>query len=414
MHEIRIGILLGVKQMVRANKWMSLLMICVVSFTFLNLVVIQGILLGITEGALESTRTQALSDITIEPSPEQGYIEHSQQLLRELVQYPDIASYSERYEELAVIEANYHVPIGGQDPDVIGVNIFGVDPLREMETVDTKSIMGEGEFLIPEERGYIVIGKHYIDRYAKDYGDMYDSLRDIHPGSVVRIWVGEESYEFTVKGIIDSKVDMASLSVFISEKDFRRIFNRADFNVNKILVRLVDKTRSEQVARSLNHSNISEDVRIKVFSEDIPKLITDVRDTFSKLSLVISSISVFVATITVFIIIFINVLSRRRQIGILKAIGVSRTTLVWAYVTQAACYGFLGIGIALMALYGYIIPYFIQNPIDFPYTYVSLYLTTYDIVFRAGMLTLMLIVAGYIPARMIIRQNTLNVITGRT
>lgn len=98
----------------------------------------------------------------------------------------------------------------------------------------------------------------------------------------------------------------------------------------------------------------------------MPKFLQDIKNTFNVLGTFIGSIGIIVASITIFIIIFINALARRRFIGILKGIGIDRTAIEIAYVIQAGVYAFLGSMIGILITYLVLIPYFDRYPIDFP------------------------------------------------
>jgi hypothetical protein len=58
-------------------------------------------------------------------------------------------------------------------------------------------------------------------------------------------------------------------------------------------------------------------------------------------------------------------------------------------------------------------PYFVQNPIDFPFSDGIIQAENWDIFLRANILLISTIVAGFIPAFIVIRQNTLDAILGR-
>lgn len=414
MLNLRVGLLLGWRQIQRANAWTSILVITVVTFTVINLVVISGILSGITDGVLRTVRNEAIGDIIIKPLPENSRIKETERLLRELGHFPAIAAVSPRYEGLATIEANYTDRRDlSLDRDIIAVNIQGIDAVREDNTLNLSSLITEGEYLDENDRGYVLIGKHNIDRYAEEYGDVFDSLKNIYPGSIVRISAGGETREFTVKGIVDSKIDLVSLSVYIPELDFRRMFQRADYDASQILVKLKSEDDGQRTLDQLKKSGFSEVAEVELFQSNVPKYVRDVTKTFDMLSAAIGGISIFVASITIFIIIFINTLSRRRQIGILKAIGIRKRVLEYAFMTQAAFYGLIGICIGLGVIYGALIPYFIQNPIDFPYTDVELSVTPLKLILQCLLLSVTILIAGFVPAWMIVRKNTLNSILGR-
>ncbi|HPQ82751.1 MAG TPA: ABC transporter permease, partial [Candidatus Saccharimonas sp.] len=241
MRAFRLGVFLGWRQIQHASMWATGLIVVIILFTFLNLVALSGILLGIVDGALDQVRTQALGDINVSPLDGETRVLETERFLQILETYPEIKAYSARYGGLVTIEANYKERRSlNQDPDIIAVNVTGIDPVAEAATTDLEDLVAEGEYLDPNESGYILLGKYNVDRYAAEYGNVYDSLKKIKPGSPVKVTVGDETRDFIVKGIIDSKVDLISVSVYMPEREFRRMFDRYDHNANQIAVRLVD------------------------------------------------------------------------------------------------------------------------------------------------------------------------------
>jgi len=414
MLDFRIGVLLGLRQIQRTNPWTTVLIITVILFTFLNLIVVSGVLSGIVDGALKAVRSEALGDIILNPREDESRIKETERLIRELSTYTEIQSFSARYEGMATIEANYKERRDfSVDRDIIIANVKGIDPEREDETVNLRDHIAEGEYLKNDEQGYILLGKYYVDRYAEKYGDVFDSLKNIHPGDTVRVTVGSRTEEFIVKGIIDSKIDLVSLSIFISEKEFRRLYNRADRNANNIIVRLKPGYDEREIQKMLLAARIGDLAKVQTFAEAVPKFITDITKTFDILGIFIGAIGVLVASITVFIIIFINALSRRRQIGILKAIGITRRTIEYAYVTQAAFYALVGSSIGLLIVFLILVPYFEQNPINFPFSDGTLNVTFQGTFYRCLTLFVVTLLAGFFPAWFIAKANTLNAILGR-
>ena len=65
MRNIYIGFLLGFRQIQRANFWTTSLIIFVMMLTFLNLIAVSGILVGLIEGAERAVRAESLGDIIL-------------------------------------------------------------------------------------------------------------------------------------------------------------------------------------------------------------------------------------------------------------------------------------------------------------------------------------------------------------
>src|SRR3989344_494932 len=103
---IRIGFFLALRALRRASLSTTGLIIGVMVLTFLNLVVVSGILVGLVGGAVVAGRTQYTSDVTISSLNEEKYIENSPILLSLIGSWPEVRAYTARYREAGVVEAN--------------------------------------------------------------------------------------------------------------------------------------------------------------------------------------------------------------------------------------------------------------------------------------------------------------------
>jgi putative ABC transport system permease protein len=414
MRALRVGILLGVRQIQRASAWTTGLIIFVMTLTFLNLIAVSGILVGLIEGAEVAVRQSSLGDIAVSPRESEDRILETTAFTKRLDTYPEVATYSVRYTGGATIEANYKErrDLKGER-DTASVIVNGIDPVRENAMTNLSQYVIEGEYLKPNEEGYILLGVYYLERYAENFGDIFDTIGDVKPGDTVRVTVGDISKEMIVKGIIESKVDEINLAMFMNELEFRRLFGRIDHNADQIVIRTVSPEANLTVANAMRESGLDQFAKIQTFEEGLPKFLIDIKKTFNVLGTFIGSIGIVVASITIFIIIFINAVSRRRHIGILKGIGIDRRAIEIAYVMQAAFYALCGSLIGALLTYGVLVPYFNANPIQFPFSDGILSADPYDTLIKFIILFITTLIAGFVPAWIIARQNTLNSILGR-
>lgn len=414
MRSLRIGFLLGLRQIQRANIWTTLLIVFVMMLTFLNLIAVSGILVGLITGAERAVRAESLGDIIVSELNGEDRILETDTFVRELESFPEIDTYSIRYEGGGTLEANYKErrDLRGER-DTASVIVTGIDPIKEDQMSSLSKSVVSGEYLDPNEEGYILIGAYYTEEFALKFGDIFDSLSNIEPGVTVRLSVGDISKEFIVKGIVESKVDEVSLNTYIPEREFRRLFGRVDKNADQIVIRVKEEGSEDLVKSSLVASGLGELGKIQTFEEGKPKFITDIKNTMNLLGTFIGSIGIVVASITIFIIIFINALSRRQQIGILKGIGIKRSAIEIAYVLQAAFYALLGSGLGALVTYGFLLGYFERNPIKFPFSDGILVAPPDETFLRFIILFIITLIAGFMPAWLIVKQNTLNSILGR-
>ncbi len=414
MQSLKIGLLLGFRQIQRASTWTTLLIIFVMMFTFMNLIALSGILVGIIVGAERAVRESSIGDIVITPLSGEASILSTTNILRTLDTYPEVATYSVRQKGSALLEANFKERRDlSNERDTANVIVTGIDPIHEDEMTHLSDFVVEGEYLDPNEEGYILIGVYYLKEYAQKFGDVFDSVSDVHPGDTVRISINGISKEMRVKGIVNSKVDEISLNTYIPEREYRRLFGKLDQNADQIVIRLEKPEDNAGVKASLVESGLDDYAKIQTYEESLPKFLIDMKDTFNLLGLFTGSIGIVVASITIFIIIFINALSRRRHIGILKGIGITERAIEIAYVLQAAFYALVGSFIGALLTYGVLIPYFDANPIQFPFSDGVLVADPLSTFYKFLTLFVITLIAGFLPAWLITRQNTLNSILGR-
>ncbi len=414
MRALRLGILLGFRQIQRASLWTTLLIIFVMMFTFLNLIAVSGVLVGLIVGAERAVRESSTGDIVISPRNEEDDILETPTILRELSNYPEIKAYSVRYEGGGTLEANYKERRDlSIERDVASVRVTGIDLTLEDDMTGLSSLVIDGEYLDPLEEGRILVGVYYIKEYAEQYGDIFETVEGVKPGDTVRLTAGDISKEFVVKGIIQSKVDDINLNTYIPEREFRRLFGRNDQNADQIVMRLVKPEENALLKDTFISNGMGAYAKIQTYEESVPKFLADIKNTFNLLGTFIGSIGIIVASITIFIIIFINALSRRRHIGILKGIGVETNVIEIAYVLQAAFYALLGSLIGALLTYGVLIPYFDAHPIKFPFSDGILVADPMTTFYKFIVLFVITLIAGYLPAKLITRGNTLNAILGR-
>jgi len=82
-------------------------------------------------------------------------------------------------------------------------------------------------------------------------------------------------------------------------------------------------------------------------------------------------------------------------------------------VCQSLLYAVVGTVIGFIIVFAILKPFFDAHPINFPFSDGILVATLSGTFIRAGLLFLATLIAGYIPARMVVKQNTLDAILGR-
>lgn len=411
---LKVGFFLAVRQVRRSSKATNFLIIFVMTLTFLNLVVVRGVLVGLIEGSIRVYREHSTGEIFISRLPKKNFIENSPTIIETVKNMPWVRAYSPRYLQSGIVEAGYKERVRLTDsPNSVAGAIAGINPVLENQTSSLASKVVEGEFLNPDDTEYVLLGSSMLKKYVPIESASFSFLEDVEPGTRVRITIGQNTREFTVKGIIQTKADEVDFRAYMLDSMLRNMAGITDYNISEMAVRLNSGVDPVFVRDSLLRAGIGETARVQTEEDALPKFVIDIKNTFALLGNVVGSIGLVVASITIFIVIFVNAITRKKFIGILKGIGISSQTIEIAYVFQSLFYAVVGIGAGLIILYGFLVPYIAANPIKFPFSDGILVAELDATFFRVFLLMLATIVAGYIPARIVVKRNTLDSILGR-
>jgi putative ABC transport system permease protein len=413
-NSLRVGSFLGLRLLKRAGRGTSLLIVLVMALTFLNLTVVSGVLVGLIEGSSRAYRAQYSADLIVSSLPDRVFIQRTRDLLATIRSFPEVTSLTARYLESGTLESDFNRALRpGQTPNRIGAVLAGIEAGDEDATTRLSQRLIDGRYLDPAVPGEILVGSGLLQDYARANvpGETY--LQNAHVGDKIRVTIHDRTVEVTVRGILKSKINDVNKRVYFNARELRQMIGRTDLNVDEIAVKLSPLTSPEKVKAALEAAGAGDYALVQTWQESQGTFYKDIGSTFGILGDLIGAVAVAVAAITVFIVIFVSIMNRRRQIGVLKGLGVTGGALVTAYLVQATAYAAAGSVVGLAFLYGLALPWFDAHPIDFPFSDGILAVTTAGTVTRLSVLLAIAAVAGALPARMVVRRNTLDTILGR-
>lgn len=411
---LSVGAFLALRDIKRANKWTTILIVFVMTLTFLNLVVVSGILVGLIEGSVEANKKLYTGDVFISPLLEHSYIEDSQNVESIARTLPGFVALTKRYAEPGTVVSNYKETLPpGVKPNQTSALVVGIDPHEEDRVTGISDKLLRGEYLEEGDTEAIMIGSDLLYEFTPIESPSYVTLKNVSVGSKVLLRIGETRREVTIKGIIKSKAGDVDARVYLLDSELRKIAGRGDFNVDEMAVVIADDTTPAEFKSMLLASGVGDDARVQTFEDAQPKFLKDIKATFALLGNMIGSVGLVVASITIFIVIFVNAITRRRYIGILKGIGISEGTIKFSYVIQSLFYALSGVIVGGVIVFLILKPLIAAHPINFPFSDGILVATIPSVFGKAVILFIATVIAGYIPARMVVRQNTLSAILGR-
>ena len=146
MRSLRIGLLLGLRQIQRANAWTTGLIIFVMALTFVNLIAVSGILVGLIAGSERALQEKSLGDIIVTTLDNEDTIIDTNAFVSELEQLAEIGSFTVRYQSGGKVEANYKTRRDFRtDPKVVSGRLVGIDPVAEDAITTRTENVVEGE-----------------------------------------------------------------------------------------------------------------------------------------------------------------------------------------------------------------------------------------------------------------------------
>jgi ABC-type lipoprotein release transport system permease subunit len=411
---LRVGWFLAWRDIKGANVYTTSLIIFVMTLTFLNLIVVSGILVGLIEGSSQANREHYTGEIIISPLPKKAYIPGSPELLQLVKGLPGFTAVSTRYVDSAKLESDYKDNVRSDEVrKSAGGLVAGIDPVAEAAVTGLDKLLIEGDYLAPGDTDKILIGGDLLYKYSPIDTPSLQTLKNVEAGSKVKMTINGNSREYTVKGVLKSKVGEIDQRIFMLDSELRKLINRTDYNVDEMAIRISPPSLISPATQVLLDNKVDTYARVQTAEDAEPKFLKDIKVAFALLGNIIGSIGLAVASITIFIVIFVNAITRRRYIGILKGIGISSTAIEVSYMVQSVFYGLAGTLLGTALTFLVLQPFIAAHPINFPFSDGILVATAGGTATRAAILLIATIIAGYIPSKIVIRQNTLDAILGR-
>jgi ABC-type lipoprotein release transport system permease subunit len=411
---IKVGIYLAIKDLSRASKLTTLLIVFIMTLTFLNLTVGRGILVGLPKGSTNVYDERYSGDLIISKLRKDQYIVDSNELERFYTELSGIKYVTKRYLHPATITAGYEDRIRDSEVyDSTGSVIVGVDYEAENNVTGISRFVVEGRYPENSDTRGVLIGANLLFRYSPLDSPTESNIKNLKVGDKVKITVNGIDHFYFVRGVVKSKVSEVDRRIYLPYSEFKVVSGERDFKPEEISFKLESGVSADNIKNKFYEQGLHKLAKIQTAEESQPQFLKDIGTTFDILGNFLGAIGLVVASVTVFIVIFVNAITRRKFIGILKAIGISSAAIQISYIIQAVFYATVGSLIGMLILYSFFEPYFLQNPINFPFADGILYAPFFDSLFRFGVLVLASVLSGFIPARMVVKQKTLDAILGR-
>lgn len=383
----------------RGNFGVILLTVLILAIVALNILFVSGLLNGLVSSANDKIRNTYAGDIIIESATENPLISDIDLLVNEIEDIDGVAGVAPRNSLGAEISF---------ENQRINCIVYGILPEREKAVFTISESMIEGTYLDSNDYDQVLLGvqlagadKPGIELYSR-------SLQKVHTGDTIQVAYANGIYKtYIVKGIFYTEFIQTDIQAFVSEAEFERVMPPVVNKASSIGVNTDNGADITTIAAQTGQ--IRDNIKILTW-EEYAGIVRSMTDSFNVINAIMYVVNLLVAGITVFIVTYIDVTNRRRQIGIQRAIGITQGSITVAYLLRAVFYAIIALILASLAFFYIVVPIESRFPFHFPFGNVYL-VTGFPYLTRAAFILLgASVVAAFIPVWMALRLKILDAI----
>lgn len=312
------------------NGKLFLLIVFSMGVAFTAMITTASVLEGFN-GMLSEGAIGWLGEVIVQPKKGSLTIDDIDNVKRELDKISGIKSYSVRsYGTIAIkYEDIFYQPY----------KTMGVDVLNEEKVSSLKEYLIEGKFVSDSGSDEIVIGLGLAKSLE---GNPYGEKR-VKAGTEVDVVTQSGAMKrYKIVGIIDGKNFIANFLI-IFDKNKLEDLDVGQKN-SEIIIKLNDVKDLEGVKKTIKDKNLG----ITVYTwEEQSGYVKDIILGVSFITMLLNGLVVITVFVLVSIIIFINILQKRRQLGILKSMGTSNKFVIGVYLFETLIYFIFSCAIGL-------------------------------------------------------------------
>jgi putative ABC transport system permease protein len=288
----------------------------------------------------------------------------------------------------------------------MGIPVFFINPQDELKVSNFHESMVLGDYLSEKDGNELIIGADLIQSYAQ--ADDTQKRLNIDVGDTIRLSLSNGFVDdYKVKGIFKTGSKFSDDKILLNYDEYDEIFHTRDV-ASKILIKLPDRGSEDYYKQKIIDLGVSDQINPWQTKMGAVKQFVGSLQITNQITGFIGLLTAFA---TIYIIIFINVTNKRKQIGILKAIGIKKEIILGSYVLQSIIYGVVGVIIGNLVMQGLLVILTLY-PLTMPIGAVVPILTTNRLITTSAILIFASIIAGFFPSKKAANDNILEAIFG--
>ncbi len=360
LSDLKLSIFLALRTIWRADKGSLVLTVLIMLVVFLNLLFIDAVFAGISAAMDKGKINYQYGEVIIEPIEGEKYISGADEITDRIKDFYYVRSVTERLRTGGILT---HDKDGdGRDVASFSAGIIGINPETDNSVFDLKSKLIDGRYLRKNETGKAMLGADAAGGYGSSV--FPDDLEGVRVGDTVSVkYDNGLRRDYEIVGIYKTKNFDTDSKMIVTEKDLDSVLATGNM-ASEIIVRLTDPNLSSAALRDFGELPL----RNFVVSDWKEKLSfgRTINKSFDMIGSILRIIGSFVAGLVIFIIIFVDIVNRRKQIGILKAIGIPQNAIMNSFVIRGMFYTLAGMFLGYLLMRYGVINFFTAHPLDFP------------------------------------------------
>jgi putative ABC transport system permease protein len=394
--ELKVAFLLALRSLQRGGRTSVILTILIIGMCFTNMIFLPSMFSGIGQSITKQLVDYEVSNVLVSPKSGEQYIPELGATLDLINGMPGVQRASPHYAKGATFKYRQRV---------LGVSVRAVSPADEKEVSPVYTKMVAGSYLGEGDTGEIIIGKPIAgDASVRQEDEFQPSLGGVRVGDSITIeYSNGFTKDYRVKGIYETGWSPVDNAAFVTWTDMEMVEGKTLDKADYITVKAKPGYSEKFIKNELLAYGVGVNGQVQTMTDLLSKSIGKVLQSFAIINAVSLIVSVIITTVVLFIVITIKTLNSRKQIGILKAIGVDKQVIMHNYGFQVIILGILGIilGIIITLL---LAAYMSVHPIVTPEWSAYLYITPWDLLTNSVILFCAAVIAGYVPAYQVSRE----------
>ena len=393
--ELKVAFLLALRSLQRGSRSSVILTILIIGMCFTNMIFLPGLFNGIEQSITKQLVDYEVGNVLVSPRTGDQYVTNLGATLDLINGLPGVERATPHYTEGATFTYRQRI---------LGVSVRAIMPDDEKYVSPLYTKMIAGSYLGESDTGEIIIGKPVAgDPTIREEDEFQPSLGGVRVGDSVTVaYANGYTRTYRVKGIYLTGWSEADSAAYVSWTDMQQVVGQPLDKAQDITVKAKPGYSETFVKNELIQYGVTD--KVQTTGDLLSKVLGTAFQSFAIINLVSLIVSIIITTVVLFIVITIKTLNSRKQIGILKAIGVDKEVIMHNYGFQVIILAILGIilGIVITLILAL---YMSAHPVVTPGWSATLYLTPVDLLMNSLILFIAAIVAGYVPAYQVSRED---------